>query len=145
MKTTKRHALAILSLIAFSSQAQPFVETKAGLSTRFGPTAIVDVGTMIRPTAAYSGLIVAATTGFEAGFGASYGAYLGYQSYGISINAGATLWQPTNTKLENNKPFYPMVSLQYRAPENRAIFDLRYMGNSIILSMGFRFGKNHNE
>lgn len=142
---TKRHIFFALCLIAASSQAQPFIETKAGLSTRLAPVAYIDAGTMIRPAADYSGLLLAATTGHEAGFGTSIGAYTGWQFYSISFNAGITRWLPSSSKLENNKPYYPMVSVQYRDPQNRAVFDLRYMGNSIMFTMGFRFGKGHNE
>jgi hypothetical protein len=52
---------------------------------------------------------------------------------------------PTNSKLENQKPIYPIAGIQYRYPENRAVIGLQYIGNSIVLTMGYRIGKNHNE
>lgn len=138
-----RKLLAMLLLLPMLSFSQPFIDAGAGLSTRLGITAKVDAG-YISANRNYSGLMIAATTIVESGFGANYGAFAGWQWYGIALYAGGSKWASISDKMENQKALYPIAGITYRYPENRGNIDLRYQANSIYLTFNLRIGKNHN-
>lgn len=135
--------LPLLLLINFSAKAQFMLEPQAGVSTRFYPTVILNTGYILQTGRDYGGVLMAATGALEAGFGYSYGGYIGWQFYAISFYAGAAQFEPLDTKTLYPK-LYPIGGVTYRYPDNIATLDLRYQQNTFIFSLGVRLpDKNH--
>ena len=144
-KTIRRIAcIGFALLLTLGATAQGFIDAGLGLSTRLGITAKVDAG-KIWANYNYSGPMLAGTAIIEGGFSANYGAFAGWQWYGIAFYAGASKIAYKSEKLMDNKAVYPIAGISYRWPENRCVADLRYQANSIYLTLNVRMGKNHNQ
>jgi len=126
----------ILILFAASASAQTFTEGHIGATSRLGITGYGNIG-YVNENMAGNGYLIAATAGYELGFGFNAGGYVGWQWPGISFYGGATYFAATNKKLAEGSRPYPLAGMQFKF-DNRTI-DLRYMGDAIHLAFGVRF------
>lgn len=135
-----KHLLLLPLLLPLFATAQTFSEFHIGATSRLGITGYGNVG-HVNENNAGNGYLIAATAGFEHGFGFNAGGYAGWQWPGIAFYGGATYFAATNRKLSEGSRPYPLAGVQLKF-DNRTI-DLRYMGDAFHLAFGVRFGSNN--
>lgn len=132
-----KHTFLLVAMLAtLSATAQLFVEPKIGMSSRLLYSVNADFGYRF-----YNDIHVSGTAGYEQIAGTNMGAVIGWQPRALMPFVGYGYFVASSAKMAEGSRAYPIFGLRWKDPDGKGVCDLRYMGDGIHFTMGFRLSK----
>lgn len=134
----KKPLTIILITWGFAATAQPFAQVGIGGAITSGNMAFsqtMDIGWVFPTNPDYGGWMAAGTLANDFGHGVSYGGFVGYMGYQLSLYGGISNFK-SFVKNGQKERAYPLFGATFRWEDSPAILDLRLQHNSAILTFG---------